>query len=224
MAKEVVMTVTRQRRRRRDGRAVTVTVASLHIRTVTLGALDGEMWKMVQGKQTNRAESKPHLVNSAYRGKSKATATRPQVLNRRTGVGRGCARCWETFNRILAWTVAVCIAEDTHSHLPFVFPSENANHMVNTQLCSECLSSECPNDTGAYGCPYSTIYEIPEWYDIRQRYGYEHLPRSLNAQGWTFENTGCRLYGLGLKHLNPLDRSASRLLVYVGQVKEDEDS
>ncbi|KAJ7482036.1 hypothetical protein B0H11DRAFT_1915319 [Mycena galericulata] len=122
----------------------------------------------------------------------------------------------ETFNRILAWTVAVCISEDTHSHLPFVFPSENANHMVNTQLCSECLSSECPNDTGAYGCPYSTIYEIPEWYDIRQRYGYEHLPRSLNAQGWTFENTGCQLYGLGLKHLYPATVGEVRLICYEG--------
>ncbi|KAJ7852364.1 hypothetical protein B0H14DRAFT_2760029, partial [Mycena olivaceomarginata] len=35
---------------------------------------------------------------------------------------------------------------------------------------------------------------------IRTRgYGYEHLPRSSNPRGWTFENTGgCRLYALGI--------------------------
>ncbi|KAJ7822042.1 hypothetical protein B0H13DRAFT_1920364 [Mycena leptocephala] len=33
---------------------------------------------------------------------------------------------------------------------------------------------------------------------------YEHLPPSSNPRGWTFESTGCRLYGLGLTHLTPV--------------------
>ncbi|KAJ7502665.1 hypothetical protein B0H11DRAFT_646075 [Mycena galericulata] len=67
----------------------------------------------------------------------------------------------------------------------------------------ECRFFECPNTMGEYDCPYSTIYDVPDRYEYASRYGYEHLPVSSNPQGWTFENTGCRLYGLGLKSLTP---------------------
>ncbi|KAF7342207.1 hypothetical protein MVEN_01808600 [Mycena venus] len=69
-------------------------------------------------------------------------------------------------------------------------------------------SYECPNVTGEYDCPYTIVYEVSESarYDPYVRYGYEHLPRSSNPRGWTFENTGgCRLYGLGLKSLAPMN-------------------
>ncbi|KAJ7152910.1 hypothetical protein C8R46DRAFT_1228470 [Mycena filopes] len=73
--------------------------------------------------------------------------------------------------------------------------------------CTACGFFECPNIAGEYdSCPYATVYEVGEHtqYDASAGYGYEHLPRSANPRGWTFENTGgCRLYGLGLKSLAP---------------------
>jgi hypothetical protein len=72
--------------------------------------------------------------------------------------------------------------------------------------CADCLFFECPNAEAEYDCcPYATVYEVSERYDPYVGYGYEHLPRSANLRGWTFENTGgCRLYGLGLKNLAPV--------------------
>ncbi|KAJ7182208.1 hypothetical protein C8R43DRAFT_1115858 [Mycena crocata] len=89
--------------------------------------------------------------------------------------------------------------------------------------CPECLFFECPNATGEYsGCPYGKVYDVPDRYDhayVRSgvninngRYGYEHLPVSSNPRGWTFENTGCRLYALGLKSLAPITREAQETI------------
>jgi hypothetical protein len=72
--------------------------------------------------------------------------------------------------------------------------------------CTECGYFECPNAVGGEydGCPYATVYEVSVRYDPYTGYGYEHLPRSSNPRGWTFENTGgCRLYALGIKRLAP---------------------
>ncbi|KAJ7739241.1 hypothetical protein DFH07DRAFT_778778 [Mycena maculata] len=69
--------------------------------------------------------------------------------------------------------------------------------------CPDCGFFECPNTTGDYDCPYSTVYDVPDRYDYAGRYGYEGLPVSSNPHGWTFENTGCRLYSLGLRSLTP---------------------
>ncbi|KAJ7346065.1 hypothetical protein DFH08DRAFT_1007902 [Mycena albidolilacea] len=75
-----------------------------------------------------------------------------------------------------------------------------------SEPCTECSYFECPNAAGGEydGCPYATVYEVSARYDPYAGYGYEHLPRSSNPRGWTFENTGgCRLYALGLKTLAP---------------------
>ncbi|KAK6991717.1 hypothetical protein R3P38DRAFT_2913460, partial [Favolaschia claudopus] len=75
--------------------------------------------------------------------------------------------------------------------------------MTPQMQCPGCLLSECLNAVEGSGCPFALIYEIPVRYDWAVRLGYSKLSPSSNPHGWTFENTGCRLYRLGLKHLTP---------------------
>ncbi|KAK6971455.1 hypothetical protein R3P38DRAFT_3142808 [Favolaschia claudopus] len=65
--------------------------------------------------------------------------------------------------------------------------------MTPQMQCPGCLLSECLNAVEGSGLRY----------DWAVRLGYSKLSPSSNPHGWTFENTGCRLYRLGLKHLTP---------------------
>ncbi|KAJ6626636.1 hypothetical protein B0H10DRAFT_1941650 [Mycena sp. CBHHK59/15] len=101
---------------------------------------------------------------------------------------------------------------------------------VNRSVCPECLLIDCPDARSGYDCPaflgYQRAYSFGfqhrggpvgfgapsgrfnPWSDeaLAGKYGYEHLEHSSNPRGWTFENTdGCRLYGLGLVHLAPMN-------------------
>ncbi|KAJ7446600.1 hypothetical protein FB451DRAFT_1188692 [Mycena latifolia] len=121
--------------------------------------------------------------------------------------------------RAASWMTAVTVAAETcPAHEP-VLMGQNTARTSYTQLyrdepyrpCAECQFFECPNAGGAYGCPYATVYEVPDRYDESARRsggtpdasGYETLAPSANPRDWTFENTGCRLYALGLNSLLP---------------------
>ncbi|KAJ7122423.1 hypothetical protein C8R44DRAFT_876718 [Mycena epipterygia] len=130
------------------------------------------------------------------------------------------------------------VGQEFHNHVIAPQPAFNAavNPVWNAEVyreqpylpCPECLFFECPNATGDYGCPYSTVHDVPDRYDPTYcgvivapsfdglpsgRYGYEHLPMSANPRGWTFENTGCRLYNLGLKGLAPVGAEGAEHVV-----------
>ncbi|KAJ7238731.1 hypothetical protein C8J57DRAFT_1246424 [Mycena rebaudengoi] len=82
--------------------------------------------------------------------------------------------------------------------------------------CPQCMSRACPNAAAAgLGCPFISRvagYQYPKAHrralepcgfavpnTVLGRYGYEHLERECKTSN--SEGTGCRLFGLGLKHL-----------------------